>query len=90
MTFYVQAMKLKRERDLSYKDPLSVEFFQNIGTSSISVILLTNRRKEGRTGEQINCGEFNTSLAEVINGIYLLQSYKDQEFVNISLVSLLE
>ena len=35
-------MKLKIERDLSYIDPLTIEFFQNNGTSSISVILLTN------------------------------------------------
>ena len=63
-------MKLKTERDLSYIDPLTVEFFQNNGTSGISVILLTNGRtegwKEGRTDGQINGREFNTSLAEVI------------------------
>ena len=62
-------MKLKTKRDLSYIDPLTVEFFQNNGTSSISVILLTNRRKEGRkngrTDGQTNGLEFNTSLAEV-------------------------
>ena len=44
-------MKPKTERDLSYIDHLSVEFFQNNGTSSIGVILLTkgwrDRRKEG-------------------------------------------
>ena len=37
-------MKLKTERDPSYIDPLTVEFFQNNGTSSISIILLTNER----------------------------------------------
>ena len=62
-------MKLKTERDLSYIDPLTVEFFQNNGTSSISVILLTNRqtdgRTDGRTDGQINGRDFNTSLAEV-------------------------
>ena len=56
-------MKLQTERDPSYIDPLTVEFFQNNGTSSFSVILLTNGRKEGQT----NCCKFNTSLAEVIN-----------------------
>ena len=39
-------MKLKTEKDLSYIDPLTVEFFQNNGTSSISVILLTNEKKD--------------------------------------------
>ena len=58
---------MKTERDLSYIDPLTVEFFQNNGTSSISVILLTNGRKDGRTDGQTNFREFNTSLAEVIN-----------------------
>ena len=48
----------------SYTDPLTVDFFQNNGTSSISVILLkTDGRKEGPT----NGCEFDTSLAEVIN-----------------------
>ena len=56
-------MKLKTERDLSYIDPLTVEFFQNNRTSSINVILLTNGRTEGQT----NGRNFNTSLAEVIN-----------------------
>ena len=55
-------MKLKTERDLSYIDSLTVEFFQNNGTSSTSVIMLTNGRKDGRT----NGREFNTSLMEVI------------------------
>ena len=59
-------MKLKTERDLSYIDPVTVEFFQNNGTSSISVILLTNGRKEGQT----NGREFNTSLSEVIKVFY--------------------
>ena len=55
MIFCIQAMKwmkLKTERDLSYIDPLTVEFFQNNGTSSISVILLTNGWKDGRTDRQ--------------------------------------
>ena len=51
-------MKLKIERDLSYIDPLTAEFFQNNGTSSISVILLTNGQKdgwaEGRTEGQMD------------------------------------
>ena len=55
-------MKLKTERDLSYIDPLTVEFVQNNRTSRISVILLTNRRTDGQT----NGHKFNTSLAEVI------------------------
>ena len=45
MTFCIQTlkwMKLKSERGLSYIDPLTVDFFQNNGTSSIRVILLTN------------------------------------------------
>ena len=42
-------MKLKTE---SYIDPLAVEFFQDNGTSSISVILVTNGRKEGQTDRQ--------------------------------------
>ena len=54
-------MKLKTERDLSYIDPFTVEFFQNNGTSSISVILLTNGHKDGQT----NSCKFNTSLVEV-------------------------
>ena len=60
-------MKLKTERDLSYIDLLTVEFFPNNGMSSINVILLTNGRKEGRTDGQTNGRKFNiTSLAEVI------------------------
>ena len=51
-------MKLKTERDLSYIDLLAVEFFQNNGSSGMSVILLTNGRKDG----QINSREFNTIL----------------------------
>ena len=62
-------MKLKTKRDLSYIVPLTVEFFQNNGRSSISVILLTNRWMDGqmneRTDGQTNGREFNTSLAEV-------------------------
>ena len=42
-------MKLKTERDLSYIEPLTVEFFQNNRTSSISVILLTNGWTDGQT-----------------------------------------
>ena len=45
-------MKLKSERDLNYIDPLTVEFFQNNGTGSISVILLTNGRKDRRKDEK--------------------------------------
>ena len=49
-------MKLKTERDLSYIDLLTIEFFQNNETSSISVILLTNgwkdERKDRWTDEQ--------------------------------------
>ena len=41
-------MKLKTKRDLSYIDPLTVEFFQNNRMSSISVMLLTNGRVEPR------------------------------------------
>ena len=60
-------MKLKTERDLSYIDPLTVEFFQNNGTSSISVILLTNGGKDGmKKGRTDRQTEFNTSLKEVI------------------------
>ena len=59
-------MKLKTERDLSYIDPLTVEFFQNNRTSSISVILLTNRRRDRRTEGQTNGRDFSTYLAEVI------------------------
>ena len=62
-------MKLKTERDLSKKDPVTVEFFQNNGTSSIIVILLTNGQtdwqKDRQTEGQTNGREFNTSLAEV-------------------------
>ena len=54
-------MKLKTERDLSYIDPLTVESFQNNGTSSISITLLTKGRKDRWT----NSREFNTSLVEV-------------------------
>ena len=46
----------------NYIDPLTVQFFHNNGTSSISVILLTNGRKDGRKDGQINGREFNTSL----------------------------
>ena len=56
-------MQLKNEIDLSYIDPLTVELFQNNGTSSISIILLTNEWKDGREDSR----EFKTSLAEVIN-----------------------
>ena len=45
-------MKLKTERDLSYIDPLTVEFFQNNRTSSISIILLTNGQTDGRKDRQ--------------------------------------
>ena len=65
-------MKLKTERDLSYIDPLSVEFFQNNRTSGISVILLTNGRMDGRT----NGREFNTSLVEVTSLIQPLCIWK--------------
>ena len=47
-------MKLKTERYLSDIDPLTVEFFQNNGMSSICVILLTNIRKDGRKDRQTN------------------------------------
>ena len=59
-------MKLKNEMDRSYLDPLNVKAFQNNGTSSISVILLTKGRKDGWTDGQTNGREFNTSLVEVI------------------------
>ena len=68
MIFCIQTMKrmkLKTERDLSYIDPFTVEFFQNNQTSSISVILLTNGQTDGRTEGQTNGRDFNTSLAEV-------------------------
>ena len=42
-------MKLKNERDLSYIDPLTKEFFQNNGMISISVVLITNGLKDGQT-----------------------------------------
>ena len=58
-------MKLKTERDISYIDPVTVEYFQTNGTSCISVTLLTNRRTDGQTDGQINNREFNTSFAEV-------------------------
>ena len=49
--------------------PLTVEFFQDNRTGSISVILLTNGQTEGRTNGraegQINSREFNISLAEL-------------------------
>ena len=48
----MKRMKLKTEGDLSWIDPLIVEFFQNNWTSSISVILLTNRQKDGQTDGQ--------------------------------------
>ena len=51
MIFCIQTMKwmnLKTERDLSCIGSITVEFFQNHGTNSISVILLTNGRKDGR------------------------------------------
>ena len=54
------------ERDLSSIDPLTVEFFQNNQTSSVSVILLTNGQMDGRTEGQTNDCDFNTSLVEVI------------------------
>ena len=57
-------MKLKTERDLSYIDPLTVEFFQNNGTSSISVILLTNGLKDGRTQQMV------TDLKNTVDSIY--------------------
>ena len=66
----MKGMKLKTERDLSYIDPITVAFFQTNGTSSISVILLTNGRNpgrtDGRTDGRTNGRDFNTSLAEVI------------------------
>ena len=46
---------------------LNCGFFQNNWKSSISIILVTNGRKDGRTAGQTNNCEFNTSLAEVIN-----------------------
>ena len=68
-------MKLKTERDLSCIDPLTVEFFQNNRTSSISVILLTNGRTEPRTDGtpdgRTNGRNFNTSLAEVIKYVHI-------------------
>ena len=61
-------MKLKTKRDLSYIDPLTVEFFQKNGTSSICIILLT----KGRTDGQTNSREFNTFFVEVtINKLYI-------------------
>ena len=64
-------MKLKTKRDLSYINPLTVEFFQNNGTGSISITLLTNRRTEAWTDRwtegRTNGREINTSLAEVKN-----------------------
>ena len=44
----MKRMKLKTERDLSYIDPVTVDLFETNGTSSISVILLTNGRTDGR------------------------------------------
>ena len=58
-------MKIEAERDLSYIDPLIVDFLQNNRTSGISVILLTHGRKDGWTDEQTNGCNFNTSLVEV-------------------------
>ena len=68
-------MKLRTERDLSYIDPLTVEFFQNKGTNSISVILLINGRKDGRKDGQINSRKFSTSLAEIIRHIVPFTNY---------------
>ena len=48
----MKGMKLKTERDLSYIDPITVELFQTNGTSSISVILLTNGWMDGWTDGQ--------------------------------------
>ena len=46
----MKSMKLKTERDLSYIDLLTVEFSH--GTSSISVILLTNGRTDRQKDRQ--------------------------------------
>ena len=43
----------ENERDLSYIDPLTVEFFQNNWTSSIREILLTSGWKDGQTDGQM-------------------------------------
>ena len=59
-------MKLKTERDVSYIDPLTAEFFQNNGMSNFSIILPTNGQKEGQKDGQTNSRKFNTSLAEVV------------------------
>ena len=73
-------MKPKTKRDLSYTDPLTVGFSQNSGTSSISVIQLTNGWKEGQ-----NRREFNTSLAEVIQifGITAILGYVGITFTHV-------
>ena len=55
-------MKLKTERYRSYIDPLTVEFFQNNGTGSISVILLTNGRKDRRKDGQTYMLRYNSSF----------------------------
>ena len=51
-------MKLKTE---SYIDPLTVEFFENNGTSSTS-----KDARERQMDGQTNGHKFNTSLVEVI------------------------
>ena len=85
-------MKLKTKTDLTYIDPPTVEFFQNNGTSSISVMLLTNEQKDGQkdgqTDGQTNGRKFNTSLAEVIRRHSLiLQNYKitNQRIISVCL-----
>ena len=78
-------MKLKIERNLNYLDPVTVEFFQNNGTSNISLILLTNGWTEGRKDRQTNGREFNISLAEVIR---VARCHLGQ-FVNIAVKPLL-
>ena len=44
--------EVENQKDLSYLDPLTIEFSQNNRTGSISVILLTNGRKDGRTDKR--------------------------------------
>ena len=61
MIFLYPDYEVNEAENRSYIHPLPVEFFQSNGTSSISVILLTNGQTDGRT----NGHEFNTSLAEV-------------------------
>ena len=68
-------MKLKTERDLSYIDPLTAEFFQNNGTSSIGVILLTYGRMDGQT-----IANLNTSLAKVKNVVCVTKRSMIVEF----------